>query len=179
MVPPATGSQEHNKWWWTIDPQLVNEIWSAFYPGLIEEAVAKAQWGAQITSASWGTHPTMFYAALYSAAFFESDYNRLYDIATHAVPQDSPFFTALYDVRDLYSVEPDWTVARQTLKDKYLLGYPHNCGGVPWSCGVSSMINGVMGAMAFLYGGGDFMRTVGLAIAAGFDCDNQAATLAG
>ena len=41
------------------------------------------------------------------------------------------------------------------------------------------MVNGAMGAMAFLYGGGDFKRTVGIAIAAGFDCDNQAATLAG
>eukprot|EP00435_Cladocopium_sp_Y103_P058465 s1209_g20.t1 len=41
------------------------------------------------------------------------------------------------------------------------------------------MINGLMGGMAFLYGGGDFRRTVGVAIAAGFDCDNQAATLAG
>lgn len=41
------------------------------------------------------------------------------------------------------------------------------------------MINGLMGGMAFLYGGGDFRRTVGVAIAAGFDCDNQAATLGG
>ena len=41
------------------------------------------------------------------------------------------------------------------------------------------MINGLMGGMAFLYGGGDFKRTVGIAVAAGFDCDNQAATLGG
>ena len=33
--------------------------------------------------------------------------------------------------------------------------------------------------MALLYGEGDFKKTVGIAIAAGFDCDNQAATLAG
>ena len=32
---------------------------------------------------------------------------------------------------------------------------------------------------AFLYGEGDFKKTVGISIAAGFDCDNQAATLAG
>lgn len=50
---------------------------------------------------------------------------------------------------------------------------------MPWPCAVSSIINGVLGAMAFLYGEGDFKRTVGIAIAAGFDCDNQAATLAG
>ena len=32
---------------------------------------------------------------------------------------------------------------------------------------------------AFLYGEGDFKKTMGIAIASGFDCDNQAATLAG
>ena len=57
--------------------------------------------------------------------------------------------------------------------------YPKDCGEIPWPCAVSSIINGVLGAMAFLYGDGDFKRTVGIAIAAGFDCDNQAATLAG
>jgi len=36
-----------------------------------------------------------------------------------------------------------------------------------------------MGAMAFLYGEGAFLKTVGIATAAGFDCDNQAATLGG
>ena len=29
-------------------------------------------------------------------------------------------------------------------------------------------------AQAFLYGDGDFKKTMGIAIAAGFDCDNQA-----
>ena len=56
---------------------------------------------------------------------------------------------------------------------------PVDSTGFPWNCGVSAMINGLMGGMAFLYGGGDFRRTMGVAIAAGFDCDNQAATLGG
>jgi hypothetical protein len=33
--------------------------------------------------------------------------------------------------------------------------------------------------MAILYGEGDFMKTVGIAVSAGYDCDNQAATCAG
>ncbi|MBT8204874.1 MAG: ADP-ribosylglycohydrolase family protein, partial [Eudoraea sp.] len=36
-----------------------------------------------------------------------------------------------------------------------------------------------MGAMAILYGEGDFMQTTGIAVSAGYDCDNQAATCAG
>ena len=64
------------------------------------------------------------------------------------------------------------TMAENGLKHSHPTGFP-------WNCGVSAMINGLMGGMSFLYGGGDFRRTVGVAIAAGFDCDNQAATLAG
>jgi hypothetical protein len=33
--------------------------------------------------------------------------------------------------------------------------------------------------MAVLYGDGDFMKTVGIATSAGYDCDNQAATCGG
>merc|ERR1712232_1269432 len=196
VLPPSTGSQTRNQYWWTIDPQLVNEIWSAFYPGMLDQAVRRAEWGAKITSSSWGTHPTMFYAALYSAAFFESNVTRLYDIAMHYIDETSgheasPFLAGLWDVRDLHAKHPDnWQHVRQIIKARYL-EYPSDClsistsAGCPscpssWNtCWVSAMINGLHGAIALIYGDGDFMKTVGTAIAAGFDCDNQAATLAG
>eukprot|EP00933_Yihiella_yeosuensis_P024647 TRINITY_DN19112_c0_g1_i1.p1 TRINITY_DN19112_c0_g1~~TRINITY_DN19112_c0_g1_i1.p1 ORF type:complete len:438 (-),score=58.34 TRINITY_DN19112_c0_g1_i1:498-1811(-) len=182
VLPPNTGARSLNKYWWTIDPQLVNEIWSAFYPGMLEKAVDRAEWGARITSSSWGTHPTRFYAALYSAAFFESDVMRLYDIAMDFIPKDSPFLTGLLDVKALHKMHPaNWRAVRQEIKAKYLT-YPSNCTtpGPTWNnCWVGALINGLLGAMAFLYGNGNFKRTVGIAIAAGFDCDNQAATLAG
>lgn len=44
---------------------------------------------------------------------------------------------------------------------------------------VSSLQNGLCGVMAVLYGRGDFVRTVGIAVSAGYDCDNQGATCAG
>eukprot|EP00931_Biecheleriopsis_adriatica_P008623 TRINITY_DN109778_c0_g1_i1.p1 TRINITY_DN109778_c0_g1~~TRINITY_DN109778_c0_g1_i1.p1 ORF type:complete len:505 (-),score=83.88 TRINITY_DN109778_c0_g1_i1:488-2002(-) len=185
LLPPATGSQENNQYWWTIDPQLVNEIWSAFYPGMLEKAVDRAQWGAEITSSSWGTHPTRFYAALYSAAFFESNVTKMYDIAMHYIPRESPFLAGLWEVKELHAAHPeDWRTVRQIIKQKYLY-YPSNCDPEAtntsgWNnCWVGAMINGLLGAMALLYGEGDFLKTVGIAIAAGFDCDNQAATLAG
>lgn len=184
VLPPATGSREQNEFWWTIDPQLVNEIWSAFYPGMLESAVARAEWGARITSSSWGTHPTRFYAALYSAAFFESRVETLYDLAMRFIPSTSPFLRGLRHVRELHASDPqDWRSAWWKIREAYL-HFPENCGAVPngneWSdCYVSALINGLLGALALLYGNGDFKKTIGIAIASGFDCDNQAATLAG
>lgn len=177
LVAPETGKKENNPYWFAIDPQLVNEIWSVFYPGMVDQAVSRAAWGARITSDDWGTHPTMFYAALYSAAFFERDIEKLYDIGMSYIPETSPFYKGLEDVKGWYKQHADWRVTRDLIKKNYL-EYPSKVED-PWYHQVSAMVNGLCGAMAILYGKGDFIRTTGIAVTAGFDCDNQAATCAG
>jgi len=175
MVPPETGSKEHNLYWWHIDPQLVNEIWSVLYPGMPEQAIEKAGMGAHVMNDDWGTHPTLFYAALYSGAFIESDIQKLYQKGIDAMPGDSPLIPALQDVRKWHNEHEDWRVTHQLIRKNYY-AYPvdtdvHN--------NVNAIINGLFGAMAILYGEGDFIKTVGIAVSAGLDCDNQAATCGG
>ena len=177
MIAPDTGKKENNPYWYAIDPQLVNEIWSVFYPGMPDYAVSRAEWGARITSDDWGTHPTMFYAAMYSAAFFENDVQKLYDTGMSYIPETSPFYKGLQDVRRWHSQYEDWKETRELIK-KHYLKYPEVVEN-PWFHEVSAMINGLMGAMAILYGEGDFIQTTGIAVTAGYDCDNQAATCAG
>jgi hypothetical protein len=177
LIAPETGKKENNPYWYSIDPQLVNEIWSAFYPGMTARAVERAEWSARITSDDWGTHPTMFYAALYSAAFFEQDIARLYEIGLSYIPEDSPFRKGLMDVKKWHREHPDWKVTREMIKQNYLK-YPEVVEN-PWYHEVSAMVNGLCGAMAILYGEGDFIKTTGIAVSAGYDCDNQGATCAG
>ncbi len=71
----------------------------------------------------------------------------------------------------------DWRATRQKVHEKY---YRYRRGDyeAPVSV-VSSLVNGVCGIMALLYGEGDFMRTVGIGVSARYDCDNQAATCGG
>ncbi len=177
LIAPDTGKKENNPYWFAIDPQLVNEIWSAFYPGMVEKAVNRALWSARITSDDWGTHPTIFYAALYSGAFIETDIDKLYDQAMTYIPDDSPFKKGLQDVRKWHEENEDWLVTRELIKKNYLK-YPEVVEN-PWYHEVSAMINGLCGAMAVLYGEGDFIKTTGIAVSAGYDCDNQGATCAG
>ena len=42
LVAPDTGRKQNNRHWFQIDPQLVNEIWSVFYPGMTEHAARRA-----------------------------------------------------------------------------------------------------------------------------------------
>ncbi len=177
LVAPETGSQANNPNWFQIDPQLVNEIWSAFYPGMTDKAAQRALWGARITNDSWGTHPTMAYAVMYSAAFFETDVEKLVQMAIAGIPQTGPFAEGIHDVLRWYKEDGDWRKTRQRIHEKYY-AYQKGDFKAPVSV-VSSLQNGLCGVMAILYGQGDFMKTVGIAVSAGYDCDNQAATCAG
>jgi len=175
FIPPETGQEGLNPYWWHIDPQLVNEIWSVFYPGMVEKALIKADMGAHVMNDSWGTHPTLFYAALYSGAFIESDIQKLYQMGIDALPKDSPMIPALKNLRKWHKENRDWRDTHKLLYKNYFK-YPvdtdvHNF--------VNAIINGLYGAMAILYGEGDFIKTVGIAVSAGLDCDNQAATCGG
>ena len=177
LIPPATGSKENNRNWFQIDPQLVNEIWSIFYPAMPKAAAARAEWGARITNDDWGTHPTIAYAVMFSAAFFESDPETLVRMALDHLPADSPFTEGVHDVLAWHAEHDDWRTTRKLLHDKY---YRYKKGDyeAPVSV-VSSLNNGLAGVMAILYGDGDFERTAGIAVSAGYDCDNQGATAAG
>ena len=177
LIAPATGSKENNPNWFQIDPQLVNEIWSAFYPGMTEKAAERALWGARITNDDWGTHPTIAYAVMYSAAFFEEDAAKLVRMAQQAVPDEGPFAEGLRDVITWHEQYDDWRRCRKEIHEKYHR-YEKDGYKAPVSV-VSSLQNGLCGVMAVLYGEGDFMKTTGIAVSAGYDCDNQAATCAG
>jgi ADP-ribosylglycohydrolase len=178
LLPPDTGKKENNPNWFQIDPQLVNEIWSAFYPGLSRQAAHRADWAARITNDDWGVHPTVAYAVMISEAFFETDPQRLVRAALAYIPDDSPFHEGMVDVLRWHAETPDdWRATRQKVHAKY---YRYTKGDytAPVSV-VSSLINGLCGVLAVLHGDGDFMRSVGIAVSAGYDCDNQAATLGG
>lgn len=98
-------------------------------------------------------------------------------MARDAVPDSGPFAEGLRDVVRWHEEYPDWRETRRRIHRKY---YAYRKGEyeAPVSV-VSSLHNGLCGIMAVLYGGGDFLRTTGIAVSAGYDCDNQAATCGG
>jgi len=177
LTAPATGSKSNNENWYQIDPQLVNEIWSMFYPGMVEKSAKRAEWGARITNDDWGTHPTIAYGVMYSAAVFEHDVSKLVNLTLKYIPSNSPFYEGIQDVITWHKQNPDWRTTRKMIFEKY---YQYEKGDfkAPVS-DVSSLPNGLFGMMAILYGDGDFVKTTGIAVSAGLDCDNQAATCAG
>ncbi len=174
-TPPVTGMQLYNPHWFQIDPQLVNEIWAVTAPGMVKYAAAKSDWAARITNDGWGVEPTVHYGAMYAAAFFESDINKLIDIGVNAMPPNSRFALTVKEMKALYKKYPDdWRAARKEMADKYYHHEPENTKTI-WNAN----LNGACGILALLYGQGDFQKTLDLSCAIGFDADNQAATMCG
>ncbi len=175
-LPPATGSRALNPHWFSISSQLKNEIWAIFYAGMPAAAVARAEWDAHIQADEWSTHPDIVYASMISEAFFETDPRRLVESALARLPAGSPYARGIRDVLRWRDAHPDWRDTRRLLHENY---YREVDGFVIPVPVLGSVINGLSGIMALLYGEGDFTRTIAIATSAGYDCDNQAATLGG
>jgi len=172
-TPPVTGLKDYNPHWFQIDPQLVNEIWAVASPGMIQYSAEKSAWAARITNDSWGIDPTIHYGAMYAAAFFESDINKLIDIGTAALPSGSRFAETVEDMKALHQKYPDdWQKARKEMAEKYYINEPEDTKTI-WN----AVLNGACGILALLYGDGDFQKTLDISCALGFDADNQAATM--
>jgi ADP-ribosylglycohydrolase len=175
MVAPATGKVENNRHWDQIDPQLVNEIWSAIYAGQPEKAVQRAEWGARITSDSFGTHPTRFYAYMISRAFVDDDVTAMVKDSLKVIPEPSPFREGMVDLIAWKAEGIDWREARERLHKNY---YAYDREGITIKPSVThSLCNGLAGVMAILWGEGEIKTSLGIAVSAGYDCDNQAATV--
>lgn len=173
--PPVTGMREYNPHWFQIDPQLVNEIWAVTAPGMVDYAVQKSAWAARITNDDWGIEPTMFYGAMYAAAFFESDARELIEIAIDAMPEGSYFVETVQEMKRLHERHPDdWQAAWYEMARIYYLEDEPDTRTI-WNAN----LNGAASILALLYGNNDFQRTLDLACALGFDADNQAASMAG
>ncbi|MCX6223977.1 MAG: ADP-ribosylglycohydrolase family protein [Bacteroidia bacterium] len=174
-TPPFTGSKLLNPHWYQIDPQLINEIWAVTAPGMVKYAASKSDWAARITSDDWGVEPTIFYGAMYSAAFFVSDITELIETGLRSLPAGGRFTQTVKDMIALHARFPNnWKASRKEMAQKYYTDEPDMTKTI-WNAN----LNGACAILALLYGQGDFQRTLDLSCALGFDADNQAATVAG
>ncbi len=173
--PPWTGRRPYNMHWFQIDPQLVNEIWAVTAPGMVRYSAAKSEWAARIMADDWAFQPTVAYAAMYSAAFFERDLRALLDAAKRALPPGAKFAKTIDRMIEIHDKHPaDWKAARKEALPSLYFGEPEESRTV-----TNANLNAALAVLALLYGGGDFQKTMDIGCALGFDADNQTATLGG
>lgn len=166
LPPPLSGSC-HNRWKHSNGAWIRSEIWACLAPGCPDLAARLAWEDAAVDHGDGeGTFAAMFTAALQSAAFVEPDCEELLRIALSKIPQDCRVARAVRLAQQCHRQGLPWRQTRERLvEDSADLG---------WFMAPANVAFVVVG---WLYGAGDFGRSLCTAVSCGDDTDCTGATL--
>ncbi len=126
-----------------------------------------------------GLYGGMFFAGMYSAAFFETDPRRVVERGLASIPAASGYALVIRDVLAWSAGHPDdWTATWRLLEEKWDKDDPCPDGALePFN--IDARLNGAYVALGLLYGKGDFARTLEVSTRAGQDSDCNPSSAAG
>ncbi len=166
-----------------------SELWACLAPGHPDIAARYAYEDAIVDHEGEGMYGEIFFAALQSAAFVLSDCRKLIEIGLSYIPEDSIMARAIKKAVECYDNKIDFLEARKQihnvapgtfgiqgikLKDIKVEGNEGLELGAP---GFDAPENVAFAIAGWLYGEGDFERSIILANSMGEDTDCTCATL--
>lgn len=165
LEPPATGGFDN---WFTrgMGAAIRSELWACLAAGDPELAGAYAYEDACFDHAGEGVDAEVFLAALQAAAFTESDCDKLLDAALTVLSEQSQLRRAIEDTRRWWVESGDWLEVRGLILEHH--------GHENFTDVVMNLAFTVLGWLA---GGGDFGRSICIAVNCGKDTDCTGATL--
>ena len=162
--PPWSGLLE-NHFVDGMGAAIRSELWACLAPGEPDRASICAREDGCIDHAGEGIHAEVFFAALESLAFVESDLDTLIREALSRIPEESAVAGFIRQVCRWWRESGDWLTVRNRLCDA--------CATEFVSC---VLPNVPITVLALLAGGGDFGKTICTAVNCGMDTDCTAAT---
>lgn len=185
ICPPLSGwYHNHNKD--SNGAFIRSEIWACLAPGHPEIATRYAREDAIVDHADEGLYGELFCAAVESAAFCESDMHKLVEIGLSYIPDDCAVAGAIRLAIKCYEDGLDWKAARK----KMLQTYPGSFGaynGYKYSDPEPDVPTGELGfdvpsnigimMIGWIYGEGDFSKSICIAAGCCEDGDCTAGTL--
>lgn len=173
--PPASGHPRNNNLPLddAIDFQIEADLFGLISPGMPRISNAWSDKVGHIMNYGDGVYGGMAMAALYGEAFFESDPRKLAEYSLKAIPAESAYAKIVRDVLDLHQRYPDWQDAWKKLDEKWGKKDGETVHGL------DVKINGAYVYMGLLYGGGDFLKTMNIAMRCGMDSDCNPSSAAG
>jgi hypothetical protein len=190
MVPPATGDPANNPDYEMIDAQLTTEIFGLFAPSRPDVALKMAHLPIRTTARGDAALASEFYVIMYSLASvadsslaFKEQVFGMADQARQYLPDDS-YTAKMFDfVKGRYESGVPWEQARDEVYERYQVnqadGYDITSRNMDCNGCFAAGINFAASIVSLLYGEGDYQETVKIAVLAGWDSDNPAATWGG
>jgi hypothetical protein len=176
---PLSGHPKHNVHADDIDFQIESDFIGLMTPGLPQEANKYADRVGRVMNWGDGLYGGMFFAGMYSAAFFESDPRKVVEAGLRSIPAASGYGRLIRDVLDWSASHPDdWTKTWQLVQDKWDKG--DRCvDGAHSAFNIDARLNGAYVALGLLYGRGDFANTLEVSTRSGQDSDCNPSSAAG
>ncbi len=190
LVPPATSDPAVNPEFEMIDAQLSTEIFGLFAPGRPDIALKMAYLPIRTTARGNAARAAEFYVVMHAlAAVADPSLSRrdqvrwMAETARKQLPEDG-YVAAMYDfVKSRYEAGLPWEQARDEVYRRYQVeqqdGYDLSSRGLYCNGCFAAGINFAASIVSLMYGEGDFKKTVQIAVLAGWDSDNPAATWGG
>jgi hypothetical protein len=190
MIPPATSDPKNNPEYEMIDAQLTTEIFGLYSPIRPDVALKMANLPIQTTARLNAQWISEFYVTMYSLASSidkkKSAKENILWMANEArkvLPNDS-YSSKMFDfVKENYLSNIPWEQTRDKVYQRYQVlqadGYDitsqkRYCNGC-----FAAGINFASSLISLFYGEGDIIETIKIAVLAGWDSDNPAATWGG
>ena len=188
LQPPLSGLLD-NTYKDSCGCYIRSEIWACLAPGNPEIAARYAYEDAIVDHAGEGMYGEIFFAALQSAAFVESDKRRLIEIGLSYIPEESKTAQAIRKAIDCYDGGVDFLEARKQIHNTAPGTFGVQSGtiqeiptkgnegmeiGAP---GFDAPENVAFTIAGWMYGGDDFGKSLCMAVACGEDTDCTCATL--
>ena len=185
-IPTPISGYHANRYKDSCGSFIRSEIWACLCPGHPELATRYAYFDSSIDHADEGTYGEVFWAAVQSAAFVESDVKKLIDIGLSYIPKESALYKGITlvvssyengktyeETRDIIFKEIPGAFSYQhtKLKDIKLTEYE------PAKAGFDAPQNIAIAILGLLYGEGDFGKSMLLAVNCGEDADCSAGSL--
>ena len=163
--PPLSGCYD-NFFIDGLGAAIRSEIWACLAPDDPAKAAAFAYEDACVDHAENGIYAEQFLAALESAAFIETDIDRLLDIGLKYIPADCRLAKAIADTRNWCAETDDFLAIREKILAEY--------GSENFT---DVVMNIPFAVMALILGKGDFSKTICLSVNCGRDADCTTASV--
>jgi ADP-ribosylglycohydrolase len=167
LMPPVSGQFNNEKWRRSNGAWIRSEIWACLYPGNPLQAAKLAREDACVDHGmAAGTYAEIFTASVESAAFVESDRDSLISFGLSMIPPDCRVGQAIRTTVKAHKEKKSWQEAREdVIKNTEDMGWFQAPRNVAFTM------------IGWLYGDGDFGKSICIAVNCGDDTDCTGATL--
>ena len=160
VKPPYTGLINNSFFKEGMGCPIRSELWGIISVGNPELAAQYAYMDGTLDHADNSVWAEQFLAAMAAEAFFEPDILKLVDKAMAFVPAESKLGRCFRDVLEAFRAGTPWKQTRQLVLNRY---------SHPDFTNVTQNLGFVL--LSMLYGGGDMIKTINIALQCGYDTD--------